>query len=164
MTAFLECIWIFTQIGFASFRNLTSSFGKKSQPFCTVLLGASFIYFSNFSKFGTWIPDFSDSRPKKIGFGAWGRFCLFLFVCNFTDLFTVWTIFYKFSPMLHKSFSYEPSLQYGISPFKKTIINKSKYSICKIGIGKIRIFLLNCLLNCLDCLLPRVGFLLPSRS
>ena len=62
---------------------------------------------------------------QKIGFGAWGRFCMFFYVQEFTDLFTVFAIFYKFWKMLHNSFSYEPSRQYGISPFLKTILKKS---------------------------------------
>ena len=74
---FYSVFWIFTQIGFASFGNLMSSFGEVYDPFCTVFLGASFIYFSKFSKFGTRFQDFSDPRPKKIGFGAWGHFCMF---------------------------------------------------------------------------------------
>ena len=41
------------------------------------------------------------------------------------DLFTVLQILYKFWKMFHTSFSYEPSRQYGISPFSKTIIKKT---------------------------------------
>ena len=63
---------------------------------------------------------------QKIGFGAWGRFSISFYVQEFIDLFTVFAIFYKFWKMLHNSFSYEPSRQYGISPFSKTILNKSK--------------------------------------
>ena len=37
-------------------------------------------------------------------------------------LFTIRKKFHKLSPMFHKSFSYEPSHQYGISPFPKTIL------------------------------------------
>ena len=62
---------------------------------------------------------------QNMCFGAWGRFCMFFYVQEFIDLFTVLAIFYKFWKMLHKSFSYEPSRQYGISPFSKTIIKKS---------------------------------------
>ena len=43
--------------------------------------------------------------------------------------------------MFHNIFSYEPSRQYGISPFSKTII-KDRF-ICKRGIGEIRIFLID---------------------
>ena len=82
MTAFLQCFWISTQIGVASFGNLTSSFGEVYDPFCTVLLGASFIYFPKFSKFGTRFSDFPASRPKKIGFVAWGPFCTFFLSKN----------------------------------------------------------------------------------
>ena len=38
---------------------------------------SKFHIFSNFSKKIIWFSDFSDSRPKKIGFWVWGRFCLF---------------------------------------------------------------------------------------
>ena len=36
--------------------------------------GSIFYIFSKFSKTGTIFSDFPDSRPKKIGFWAWGRF------------------------------------------------------------------------------------------
>ena len=61
-----------------------------------------------------------------------------LYVQKIIDLFTVLTIFYEFSPMLHKSFSYEPSRQYGISHCLKTIIKIEIF--VKGGIGEIRIF------------------------
>ena len=138
MTAFLQCFWNSTQIGFASFGNLMSSFGEVSDPFCTVFLGASFIHFSKNSKFGTRFTGFSDSRPRKIGVWGPGTFLRVFYVQKFIVLFTTLTIFYKFSPMLHKSFSYEPSRQYGTSPFLKTVIKNRNN--CKRGIGKIRIF------------------------
>ena len=77
MTAFLQCFWMFSQIGVASIRNLMSSFGKAYDPFCTEIAWANLIYFSNISKFGTWFPDFSDFRPNKMCFGARWRFCVF---------------------------------------------------------------------------------------
>ena len=77
--------------------------------------------FQKIQKCGTWFSDFSDSRPKKIGFWALGTFLPVLLVQKFTDLFTIWRRFYKFSPMLHKSFSYEPSRRYGTSPLFETI-------------------------------------------
>ena len=53
-----------------------------------------------------------DSRKSVFGPGD-------VFTCfhvhKFTDLFTILQMFYNFSPMFHKSFSYEPSRQYGIS-------------------------------------------------
>ena len=125
MTTFLQCFWMFTQIVFALFWNLVSSFGKVYDPFRTVFLGASFIYFSKFSKFRTRLSDFSDSRPKKTVFLAWGPFYTFFFVQKIIDLFTVLQILYKFWKMFHNISSYEPSRQYDISPFSKTIINKS---------------------------------------
>ena len=93
MTAFIQCFWIFAQSGVASFRNLASSFGEVYDPFCTVCLGASFIYFPNFPKYGTWFPDFSDSRPKKIGFLAWGRFWHF-FLSQKTSIYLQFCKFY----------------------------------------------------------------------
>ena len=50
MTAFVQCFWVLSQIGFASIRNLTSSFGKASQPFCTEMSWANLRHFSKFSK------------------------------------------------------------------------------------------------------------------
>ena len=66
-------------------------------------------------------------QTQENRFWGLGTFLRVFDVQNFTDLFTVLQIFYKFSPMLHKSFSYEPSRRYGTSPFLKTIVNKSKY-------------------------------------
>ena len=78
MTAFLQCFWIFTKIGFASFGNLMSSFGEVYDPFCTVFLGASFIYFSKFSKYGTWFSYFQIPDPRKSVFWPGDVFCTFL--------------------------------------------------------------------------------------
>ena len=77
MTSFLQCFWISTQVGFASFRNLPSSFGEVYDPFCTVFFGSIFYIFSKILKIWNHIFRFSDSWPKKIGFGARGRFCVF---------------------------------------------------------------------------------------
>ena len=74
-----------------------------------------------------WFSDFLDSRPKKIGFGGLGTFLAALLIRIFTDLFTVWKMFQKLSPILCISFSYVCSRQYGISPFLKTILNQSEY-------------------------------------
>ena len=60
-------------------------------------------------------------QTQENRFWGLGTFLHVFFVHKFTDLFTVWTILYKFSPIFHKSFSYEPSRQYGTSPFLKTI-------------------------------------------
>ena len=77
MTAFLQCFGVLSQIGFASNRNLLSSFGKASQPFCTEMSWANLRCFSKNWKYGTWFPDFSDFRPNKMCFGARWRFCPF---------------------------------------------------------------------------------------
>ena len=86
---------------------------------------SKFKVFFKIFKIIIWFSDFPDSRPKKIGFFAWGRFLLVFWVQKIINLFTVLQILYKFWKMFHKSFSYEPSRQYGISPFSKTIIKKS---------------------------------------
>ena len=86
MTAFLQCFWISTQIGFALFRNLVSSFGKVYDPFCTEISWANLEYFSKDSTSGIQFSDFSDSRAKKIGLWAWGRFCV-VFMCNILPIF-----------------------------------------------------------------------------
>ena len=147
MTAVLLCFWVLPQIGFASFRNLTSSFGEVYDPICTETSWASFIDFQKFQKYIIWFSDFSDSRPKKIGCGCPGTFLAFFYVQKINDLFTIFAISHKFWKMFHKSFSYEPSRQYGISPFSKTIIKK-KLIVTGVS-GKSGLFLLNCLLNCL---------------
>ncbi len=58
-------------------------------------------------------------QTQENRFWGLGTFLAAFYVQYFTELFTILTIFYKFSPMFHKSFSYEPSRQYGISPFSK---------------------------------------------
>ena len=55
---------------------------------------------------------------QKNGFGARGRFWDVFDVQKIIDLFTMLTIFYKFALILLISCSYEPSRQYGPSPFK----------------------------------------------
>ena len=52
-------------------------FGKAYDPFCTEFPWANLKVFSGFSNFGTWFPDFSDSRPTKTCFGARWRFAGF---------------------------------------------------------------------------------------
>ena len=101
-----------------------SSFGEVYDPFCTVFLGASFIYFP---KFRNLEPDFQISQipdPRKSVF--WPGDVFGTFVCpKIINLFTILQILYKFALMLHESFSYEPSHQYGISHCSKTVVNKS---------------------------------------
>ena len=68
----LQCFWFFPQIGFASQKNLMSSFGKVSQPFCTDSVWAFFI----FQTFQIVEPGFQISHipdPENC-FWAWGRF------------------------------------------------------------------------------------------
>ena len=79
------------------------------------------------------IPD-----PIKSVLGPVDVFCRFLYVQKIIDLFTVFKISYKFALILFISFSYEPSRQYGTSPFSKTLLKNR--NDCKRGIGQIRIF------------------------
>ena len=64
-------------------------------------------------------PDFQIFQipgPVKSVLGPGDVFGTF-FVQKFIDVFTVLQILYKFWKMFHKSVSYEPSRQYGISRF-----------------------------------------------
>ena len=72
MTAFLQCFLIFTQIGFALFWNLASSFGEVYDPFCTVFLGASFHIFQTFQNLepGFQIFQIPDPRNRLLGLGT----------------------------------------------------------------------------------------------
>ena len=71
-------------------------------------------------------------------------------VQHFIDLFTILTIFYKFALILFISFSYEPSRQYGTSPFSKTILKNR--NDCKRGIGQIRISLIELSIEIAYCI------------
>ena len=77
---------------------------------------------------------FQTQENRFWGLGTFLHVCL---VSNFIDLFTAWTIFYKLSPMLHNSFSYEPDGQYDTSLFLTSL--KTNRNDCKRGIGEIRI-------------------------
>ena len=103
------------------------------------LLGAFLYMFQNLQKVES---DFHIFRfqNQENRFSGLGTFLHVFQVQYFTALFTILTIFYKFSPMLHKSFSYEPYRQYGICHFPKTIIKNR--NICKMCIGEIRFFLI----------------------
>ena len=57
-----------------------------------------------------------DPRKSVLGPGVvFGNFCRPKIIA----LFTILSIFYNFWKMFHKTCSYEPSRQYGISPFSK---------------------------------------------
>ena len=127
MTAFLQCFWIFPQIGFASNRNLTSSFDKVYDPFYRDFSWAYFSDFSKFSKFGTWFPDFSYSSPTKSPKNRFWGLGTFWHAQKITNLFTILKIFYDFGVIRDISWAFTCYLQYGISPFSKTILKKSKY-------------------------------------
>ena len=75
-------------------------------------------------------PDFQNIHipgPRKSVLGPGDVFGRFWGCPKIIDLFTVLQFLYKFWKMFHKSFSYGPSRQYGISRFLKTILNKSKW-------------------------------------
>ena len=78
MTAFLQCFWISTQIGFASFGNLVSSFAKVLEPFCIVFLWASFSYFQNFRNLESGFQIFLILDQQNWCWGQW----------TFLDVFT----------------------------------------------------------------------------
>ena len=61
-------------------------------------------------------------QSQENRFFGLGTFLALFYFQKFINLFTVLQIFYKFWKMFHKSLSYEPSRQYGISPFSKTIL------------------------------------------
>ena len=117
---FVQCFWISTEIGFSLFWTLVSSFGEVYDPFCTVFLGASFIYFQKFQNLEPYFQIFRFLTQENRFFGP-GTFLALFHVQKIIDLFTILQILYKFALMLHESFSYEPSRQYGTSPFSKTI-------------------------------------------
>ena len=85
-----------------------------------------FSCFQNFQKSEPYFQIFRFQTQENRFWGL-GMFLHVFYVHKIINLFTVLWIFYKFSPMLHKSLSYEPSRQYGIITFSKTIIKKSKY-------------------------------------
>ena len=78
-------------------------------------------------------PQSPGERPQENRFLGLGTFLRALYVQYFTDLFTVWKMFHKLSPILFISFSYVCSCQYGISPFLK-IISKQSTSCQKRGL------------------------------
>ena len=61
-------------------------------------------------------------QTQENRFWGLGTFLHVFQVQQITDVFTILAIFYNVGPMLHESFSYEPSRQYGTSPFLKTIL------------------------------------------
>ena len=85
MTAFLQCFWISTQIAFASFGNLMSSFGESYDPISTVFLGASFIYISMFSKMWNQIFRFSRFQTQENRFFGLGTFLALFYVQKFIN-------------------------------------------------------------------------------
>ena len=77
MTAFLQCFWMFTQIGFALFWNLVSSFGKVYDPSCTEFPWAFFHMFPNVLKWNLVSRFLVYSNHQKMCFGTRWRVCLF---------------------------------------------------------------------------------------
>ena len=77
MTAFLQCFWILPQIGFASFGNLMSSFGKAYDPLCTEVSGATLIYLQNSQKLESGFHIFQIPDPRKSILGPGDVFACF---------------------------------------------------------------------------------------
>ena len=90
---------------------------KSVWPIMHRTLMSEFKIFSKFSKNGTRFPDFSDPRPKKIGFGAWGRFYMFFRSKNSSICLPYGQFCITSLRCSTTSFSCEPSRRYGISPF-----------------------------------------------
>ena len=155
MTAFLQCFWISPPDRFCFKSEHHELVWKSVWSILHRNLVSKIEIFLKKIKFETWFPDFSDSRPKKIGFWGLGTFLHVFWVQKIIDLFTIWRFFYKFWKMSHKSFSYEPSRQYGINPFLKTIIKHR--NDCKRGIGKILIFF-NWIAYCIAYLLYCIAY------
>ena len=95
-----------------------SSFGKSYDPFSTVFLGASSIYFSKIQKLEPYFLISQIPDPRKSVLGPGDVFACFPGPTIYRFVYHV-DNFYEFSPVLHKSSSYAPFLQYGISPFLK---------------------------------------------
>ena len=68
MIAFVQCFRIVSQIGVASIRNLMSSFGKASEPFCTDFRKHLFDIFKLLENWNQ-VFIFSYPRPAKCVFG-----------------------------------------------------------------------------------------------
>ena len=77
MTAFLQCFWIVSQIGVASNRNLTSSFGKAYDPFCTEKPWANLRYFQKFLNLEPGFQIVQISDPIKCVLGPGDVFACF---------------------------------------------------------------------------------------
>ena len=80
------------------------------------------LYIFQIFKIFNLVSRFFRFQTQENRFLGLGTFLAFLHVQKIIDLFTRLAIFYKFWKMFHKSCSYEPSRQYGINPFFKTII------------------------------------------
>ena len=116
MTTFLQCFWISFQIGFASKWNLVSSFGKVSQPICTVFLWASLRCFSKSEIYGTWFAEFSYFRPLFCQMNMFLGLVTCGHVQEFTEIFWKLKMLNELSLIPDQSWSYTPCRQYGSSP------------------------------------------------
>ena len=86
--------------------------------------GSIFLIFFNFWNLISRIFIFQVPENRFWGLGT---FLVVFYVQKIINLFTVFLIFYKFGQIHDKSWSYICSRQYGISPFLKSIVKKSKY-------------------------------------
>ena len=84
-------------------------------------------------------PDFSDSRPKKIGFGAWGDFCQFAWFKNSPSCLPYCKFSINSLRCSTKVFPMNLPVNMALALFQKQLYKNR--NICNRGIGKIRIFL-----------------------
>ena len=83
------------------------------------------IFYLFFKKWSQVSRFFRFQTPEN-RFSGLGTFLHVFDVQKFINLFTILQFLYNVALMLHGSFSYEPSRQYGISHFLKTVLKSSK--------------------------------------
>ena len=121
---------------FAVFSNLyPNRFGFISEPHDLVRrsvwsilhtsVGSIFYIFSKIFKIWNQVFIFFRFQTQENRFWGPVTFLLVFHVQKIINAFTILAIFYKFSPMLRKSFSYVCFRQYGINRFSKTILKQS---------------------------------------
>ena len=93
MTAFLQCVWILSEIGVASIRNLASPFGKTYDPFCTEFPWTNFIHFQKNQKTESRFQIFQIPDPKNVflGLGTFSKnlpICLPICKCSTNSLWS----------------------------------------------------------------------------
>ena len=99
---------------------------KSARAILHSFFGSTFYRFFKLFKKWNLVSRFFRFQSQNLCFGASGRFLTLWHVQKNTNFFTTLTIFYTFALILFISFSYEPSRQYGTSPFSKIAFKKSK--------------------------------------